>query len=300
MSVNDKKQDLGALRAERALAIDAVTSIHYFEFDDTFVDETESHDPWELVFVDRGACGVVANGEEILLRQGEMYFHQPREAHKLKTVKGVAPNVFIITFTSRSPAMRYFAGRKFTATLSAKQHISAILHEAEATYEMPFNSPRMQLLKIRSRDALFAGEQTILARLELMLIEFIRADRAGGVKPRTFHSKEVISDAFALRVIDYMEKNLYGRFSVDELCREVSFGRTYVSNYFSRVCGTTLLNYYTMMKVGEAKRLIRESGKNFSEISELLLFTNPHYFSAIFKKYTGMTPSQYKRSCRIE
>ncbi len=298
--MTEKKQKTDAFRVERALAIDAVTSIHYFEFDDTFVDEAESHEPWELVFVDRGACAVVANGQEILLNQGEMYFHQPWETHKLKTVKGVAPNVFIITFLSHSPAMRRFADRKLIATLSAKQHISAILHEAESTYEMPFNSPRMQLLKLKPRDALFAGEQTILSRLELMLIEFVRADKEEAVKPRTFHSREVIGDAFALRIIAYMEKNLYNRFSVEDLCAELSFGRTYVSNYFSRVCGTTLLNYYTMMKVGEAKRLIRESGKNFSEISEMLLFTNPHYFSTIFKKYAGMTPSQYKRSCRME
>ena len=48
----------------------------------------------------------------------------------------------------------------------------------------------------------------------------------------------------------------------------------------------------------EAKRLIRETNSNFFEISDMLMFSNSHYFSTTFKKYTGMTPSQYKNSCK--
>ncbi|MBQ2719874.1 MAG: hypothetical protein IJF73_07395, partial [Clostridia bacterium] len=44
------------------VTIDAITSIHYFEFDDSFRDDPEAHEPWELVYVDRGECGVVADG----------------------------------------------------------------------------------------------------------------------------------------------------------------------------------------------------------------------------------------------
>ena len=50
--------------------------------------------------------------------------------------------------------------------------------------------------------------------------------------------------------------------------------------------------------VPEAKRLIRETEKNFQEISDSLGFSSAHYFSTIFKKYVGMTPTQYKKSCK--
>ena len=62
----------------------------------------------------------------------------------------------------------------------------------------------------------------------------------------------------------------------------------------------TIVDYFHMLKIHEAKRLIRSSRKNFFEISEQLMFTNPHYFSTVFKKCTGMTPTQYKRSCMKE
>ena len=286
-------------KIHKPLEISSIASIHYFEFDDGFEDEPEAHEAWELVYVDRGMCGVVADGKEVLLRQGEMYFHKPNETHMLKTVKGIAPNIFIVTFTTESPAMHYFEGRQLAASLSTKQHISAILHEAADTFEMPFNNPKMQLMRRKTGNALWGGEQTVLIRLELMLIEIIRSNNYYVTKPKMFFPKEIITDEFALKVIAFMEDRLYGKFTMDELSHELSFGKTYISKYFLKVSGYSIIDYFNMMKINEAKRLIRESGHNFYEISEMLMFANSHYFSTIFRKHTGMTPTQYKKSCKI-
>ena len=113
-----------------------------------------------------------------------------------------------------------------------------------------------------------------------------------------FFTKDIIVDDFVLKIIDYMESKLYGRFTMSELAREFSFGKTYISKYFMRVTGYSIINYFTIMKVNEAKRLIRESSHNFSEISEMLMFSNSHYFSTVFKKHTNMSPSQYKNLCK--
>ena len=286
--------------ANGCLVIDSINSIHYFEFDDAFHDELEAHEPWELVYVDRGECGVLADGERHSLKQGEMFFHKPGELHMLDLVPGVAPNIFIITFSSRSPAMRYFEDRKLSASMSTKQHISAILHEASSTYDLPFNNPKMPQLIQKADGVLWGGAQTIKIRLELMLIEIIRSNQYYEVKPKKFLSKEIISDDFTLKIIDFMEQHLYGKFTIEQLSRALSFSKTYISQYFMKACGYSIIEYFNMMKINEAKRLIRESGFNFCEISEMLMFSNSHYFSTAFKRYTGMTPSQYKRSCKID
>ena len=46
----------------------------------------------------------------------------------------------------------------------------------------------------------------------------------------------------------------------------------------------------------KAKELIRENDKNFTQISEELGFSTVHYFSRLFKKKTGMTPTEYRSS----
>lgn len=287
-------------KTQKQLEITAITSMHYFEFDDGFEDEPEAHESWELVYIDRGMCGVVADGKEILLRQGDMYFHKPQETHMLKTVKGIAPNIFIVTFTTKSPAMHYFEGRQLAASLSVKQHISAILHEAADTFDVPFNNPKMQPLCRKAENPLWGGEQTVLIRLELMLIELIRSNHYYVAKPKMFFPKEIITDEFVLKIISFMESRLYAKFTMEELSHELSFGKTYISKYFLKVSGYSIIDYFNMMKINEAKRLIRESAHNFYEISEMLMFSNSHYFSTIFRKHTGMTPTQYKQSCKIK
>ncbi len=290
--------DCPKYEVSKSIEIDSITSIHYFEFDDSFVDIPEAHEPWELVYVDRGECDIISDDKTISLKQGEMYFHKPYENHMIKTLRGIAPNVFIIVFSSTSEAMKYFENRKLDASINTKQHIAAIIHEASNTFDLPFNNPRMQKLELKKSGALWGGEQTILIRLELMLIEIIRNNNFYKEKPKRFFPRDIINDEFVLSVIDFMEQRIYGKFTMDELSRELSFGKTYISKYFPKVCGYSIIDYFNMMKINEAKRLIRETKLNFFEISEKLMFANSHYFSTLFKKHTGMTPTQYKKSCK--
>ena len=297
-NINDGYVEVFPERITKEIEITALTSIHYFEFDDSFVDEVEKHSPWELVYVDRGECQIISDEKEFILKQGEMFFHKPYESHMLKTLKGIAPNIFIVTFTSPSSSMLYFENKKLCAGISARQHISAIIHEAQSTFDLPFNNPRMDKLKKKSKEGLWAGEQSIILRLELMLIEMVRENHYYTTPKKIFLTKEVIEDEFILRIIEFMEKRLYSRFTMDELSGELSFGKTYISRCFSRACGYSVIDYFTKMKVNEAKKLIRGGKYNFFEISEMLMFTNSHYFSTTFKKHTGMTPTQYKKSLK--
>ncbi len=50
------------------------------------------------------------------------------------------------------------------------------------------------------------------------------------------------------------------------------------------------------MKTKEARRLIREGNHTMAQISDMLHFDNPQYFSKCFKSFTQMTPREYKNS----
>lgn len=296
--VESKYNLLSNYKVEKSIEIDSISSIHYFEFGDSFVDDFEHHDPWEIVYIDRGACDVITDEKTFRLSQGEMCFHKPNEKHMLKVINGIAPNIFIISFTSHSPAMKYFEHRKLEASMSTKQHIAAIIHEASNTFDLPFNNPKMRQLKLKEENSLWAGQQSILIRLELMLIEMIRENHYYVSNRKMISPKDVIDDEFVLKIIEFMESRLYGKFTMDELSQELSFGKTYISRCFAKACNCSVMDYFTNMKVNEAKRMIRESKYNFFEISEILMFSNSHYFSTVFKKATGMTPTQYKKSCK--
>ena len=77
---------------------------------------------------------------------------------------------------------------------------------------------------------------------------------------------------------------------------ELNYSRTYLSKIFKLHSGHTISEYITMLKIQEAKKLIRQERYTFTEISDMLSFDNPHYFSTVFKRKTNMTPSEYKNS----
>lgn len=286
-------------KIQKSINITSIQSICYFDFDDTFVDKLDFHEDWEMVYIDRGECNAIAESETILLRQGEMYFHKPFERHMLRLDRGMNANVFIITFRCTSTAMRFFENRKIRVDMGTKQHISAIIHESSNTFYLPFNSPERTGLKVKSESdkVLWAGDQTVLMRLELMLIEIIRADGSFIDRQRPFLKKEIINDELCIKVVEYMETHLNEKLSMDEISKALSFSKSYISKRFTNTCGCSIVDYFNIMKVEEAKRLISETNRNFFEIADMLMFSNSHYFSTLFKKHTGMTPTQYKKSC---
>jgi tRNA pseudouridine55 synthase len=80
-------------------------------------------------------------------------------------------------------------------------------------------------------------------------------------------------------------------------CTKGFYVRTYahdIGQYLG--CGAHL----TALRIKEAKRLIREGKHSFSQIAENVGFESIHYFSTVFKKHTGMTPSDYARSLRAK
>ncbi len=286
-------------RVHKTISVDSLCSIQYFELDDgAFQSQPEAYGAWEMVYVESGECEAVRDGSTLRLKQGDICFHKPYEKHLLRSVKGSYPNVFVIAFESNSSAMAFFEDRVLQTNDSTKQHISAMIHEASETFDLPNNVPCSHNPLKKSGSALWAGDQTILIRLEWMLIELARNGEALSAKQTHLSTNDIITDPLCLKVIEYMQERLCGQISIAEMSKALSYGKTNIYNRFMEMIGYSINDYFVMMKINEAKHLIREGKKNFSEISRYLGFSNSRYFSTTFKRCTGVTPSQYKFSCK--
>ena len=288
---------IGKYTSEKLIHVESVDTLFYFEFNGHFKDKLEEHPAWEMIYADKGQCNIVADDNEFTLEQGELYFHKPYEKHMLRISRNDYPNIIVMSFQCSSPAMTFFENRKLAASLQTKQYIATMIHEASLTFE---KSPGLKISgsSLGKRSKLWAGEQTVLLRLELMLIELIRENAHVEDRKNRFISKELADDPLCVQIIEFMEENLYGRLDMLALCERVNFSASYISRHFKKVCGHPISHYYNMMKIEEAKRLIRQTHLSFFEISESLMITNSHYFSTLFKNHVGMTPSQYKKSCK--
>jgi two component system response regulator len=96
-------------------------------------------------------------------------------------------------------------------------------------------------------------------------------------------------------VIHYIEDNYaQEELPLNLLASHVNFSPNHLSMIFSQQTGQTLIRYLTDYRMNRAKELLRCSSKKSSVISMEVGYKDPHYFSYLFKKTQGMTPTQYR------
>jgi len=100
-------------------------------------------------------------------------------------------------------------------------------------------------------------------------------------------------------VVDQVKKYIEEHYEEEELSLNlvasyVNFSPNHLSMVFSQQTGQTFIKYLTDYRMNKAKELLRGTGKRSSEISLEVGYKDPHYFSYLFKKTQGMTPTQYR------
>nr|WP_286167120.1 AraC family transcriptional regulator [Clostridium sp. D33t1_170424_F3] len=98
--------------------------------------------------------------------------------------------------------------------------------------------------------------------------------------------------------IQYIDNHLHQELSLQTLADELQLSTRYLSRLFKQETGVNLTAYIQQERIREAQNLLLFSEKSLSEISNFLCFVSQSYFIQIFKRYTGMTPQQFRRSNR--
>ncbi len=111
-------------------------------------------------------------------------------------------------------------------------------------------------------------------------------------KDRILPAKELIDD-----MKTYFQANIYNNVTMQELTYRYGMSSSYINRVFKKYCDYTPMDYFMERKIEEAKKMM-DADKEilFKEISDILGFNDQHYFSKVFKAYTGYSPTEYKSS----
>ena len=290
----------------KELLIDQLFSLHYFEYMSTFSFPGESHNFWEFVCVDKGEVTIGAGDQIYTLKKGDIAFHEPNEFHWVKANGSIAPNLIVISFSSKSPIMNFFRKKILRTDDFARSLLARIITEAGNFLEGRLDDPYQTVLRPKSSQPPASG-QLIQLYLEELMIYFYRkysdlstpADEKPDKpdKPDKTMKENIDTEVFN-RVVAYLGQHLSGRVTIETICKDNLIGRSQLQKIFSKKSGLGIIEYFSNMKIEAAKELIRTEQMNFTQISEKLGYTSIHYFSRKFKKVTGMTPSEYASSIK--
>ena len=154
------------------LNISGIYSVHYFEFSKTYTFPGESHDFWEMVYVDKGRIIATAGEQDIVLQSGEVIFHKPDEWHNIRADGAVAPNVMVVSFDCRSPAMAALISRKQKISTSQREILGELLSEAQLAFSSPLGDPYDSTL-VRRKNSIMGCEQLVKVHLLRFLLSLI-------------------------------------------------------------------------------------------------------------------------------
>ena len=288
------------LSFEKVINIDKIITVFYMELSKNFCYSGEKHDFWEMVYIDKGEMICTADKNRFILKSGEMTFHKPNEFHNLSGNNDVSPNVSIITFECKSRAMKQFEGKIFKLDGEEKTMLSTLFQEALSCFKLlDETNPLLQKLK-KVENAPFGSSQMTKNLLEIFLIKLSRRTDVITKKMRRSYIIDGVNVPYNIKeILDFLKTNVYGRITVRDVAKATKKSESAVKQLFYSYQKEGIMHHYNSLKIDEAKRLIKDGRHNMTQISDMLCFNNPQYFTKCFKSHTKMTPSEYKKSLKL-
>lgn len=106
-----------------------------------------------------------------------------------------------------------------------------------------------------------------------------------------------VADIKVKKAKQYITQNVYAKITLPEVAEQMEISAGYLSTIFKKVEGKSFSDYIAEVKMGEAKKLLKEQNYKVYEVSSKLGYDDPYYFSKLFKKVTQMTPTEFMCKC---
>lgn len=151
-----------------------------------------------------------------------------------------------------------------------------------------YNLADYYILRIEASDSITAAQY---ATGEMLTAFMRRVQQAKG------NSKY---SAVVSACMEYIETHIAEKISLDAMAKELGYSSYYLSSKFQKETDMSINNYISRQKVEEAKRQLSSQTLTAADVSERLAFSSPSYFTATFRKYTGITPSAWQQKRTAE
>ncbi len=108
-------------------------------------------------------------------------------------------------------------------------------------------------------------------------------------------SSESATNPLIRKIIEYIHSDISRKITLQDIGNLTFFSPIYCDAVFKKETGKSIIDYVIDRRIDEAKKLLLEGGLSLSQVSEEVGFADYNYFSRVFKKRSGYTPTAYRR-----
>lgn len=236
---------------------------------------------YQILYVANGKTHFWFDGREEIVSTGHMVLYKPEEIQKYVYYLEDNPEVFWIHFTG-SDVKNILAYHG----ISLDEHVfyCGVLPDYKALFRKIIQE--LQLCRYGYEDYIASLFNDIL-----LLVDRQQHEQ----KKTTGNVQEQIERAAA-----YFNENYNTKISIDDYAESLHISTNWFIHNFKQYAGMSPAQYILSLRMVNAQSLLERTTYNIKEISEIVGYENPLYFSRVFKKEIGKSPAQYRKERTTE
>jgi AraC-like DNA-binding protein/mannose-6-phosphate isomerase-like protein (cupin superfamily) len=255
------------------------------------------HEFWEVVVVTRGSGQMRFGTSKLPIRVGDVFVIAHGQTHAYEETRGL--DVFNIVFDAEylgtvHPLLEDWLSRD--ALFAVGPHWKSTDVAGECLHLGSADFARLNELVQRMEAELDKqGEDARVAAFAyfLLLLTLLRRHS----QPWADAGSNVPA-ARVSRALDYIDKNFAERITLDELAAACHVSRRHFFRLFEQAVGVAPMEYLKKVRLQKAAEMLLTSESNVTEVAFACGFNDSNYFSSLYHKEFGMSPSQFKREGR--
>lgn len=260
---------------------------------------------YELIYIDQGCMSLTVEGVEHLCQEGTVILLRPNQPHIIKRAGDTLlsqPHIhFDLTFQEDSKDV-YVCFENY-AQLTEEQRK---LIRTDALKELQLDLPTVMILKDVSfvRDLLYTIIDKWVERKPFYEMECngyflqILAYLFRNYNTQQEQGEQYdFSDSMNLSHLkNYILHNYHMNITLDGLAKQFGMSKFYLTRRFKEVYGKSAIEYLNSVRLERAKFFLKNQNLNITQVSSMVGFASVYVFSHFFKKKTGMSPLEYRKS----
>ncbi len=250
---------------------------------------------WELCYCLQGELLLFKNNQPLSLCSGEITFISPGTTHDSQITHD-STRAFLISFTCSDSYIKVLSNSILPVTSRQERLFQLVLDELELAFE-PEDQKRRRVHFSPNQNSPVGSEQLICNYLEQIIIDILREITKQNGKPipdKNF--TKAVNQFLADNVSAYIRSHIREPLTVEKIAGEFHYSRSRLSTIYKATTGTGINEFLSEERMAQARQLLLEGQLTVTQISELLGYSSPQYFSRKFAKSVGCPPSLFART----
>lgn len=243
----------------------------------------ETHNFWEAMYVRKGTICVAADDRIYNLSAGQIVFHHPLELHKFHVTDKNGAEIVVMSYFAEGKLLDFFRKKVFSLCKEQKKMAEAMLAYAESHAEETASIYKRYHAALQTVPFFPQRVSLFMQQLMLSLAE------NNSITPL---SQMEDSGTYTLAV-RYMSEKVCENLTVEEIAANLHISVSALKRIFKKYAGMGIHKYFLKLKLKAAIELL-ETGDSVTMVSRKLNFSSQAYFTNVFKRETGESPSVYR------